>query len=151
MYQFLQAFKPYLLPNSKVAIQSAGSSFGRPKMKHWQEWDRCLKPAPWFSAVTIHLYPHLQDVYGTDWQQAYPIEISRAMMARCDGGVDRVIDHTQQRLPGKEIWVTEWNTRGIDYTVKDAPTTLNMQAQCTTKMILAYLRHPAVTMSIFLV
>lgn len=148
-YQYWQALKPYLWPNSKVAIQSAGSSFGRPNMRHWQDWDQCLKPEPWFDAVTLHLYPHVNEVFGQFWQQASYAEIFRSMMARCDGGVDRVIENTERLLPGKEIWVTEWNTRGAPHTIKEPPMTVAMQAHCTIKMILAYLRHPSLTVSIF--
>jgi len=148
MHQYLEAFKPYMLPNSKVAIQSAGSSFGRPKQRHWQEWDSCLKPESWFDAVTIHLYPRLQDVYG-DYTRSTAAQLFDAMMARCDGGVDRVLTQTEQLLPGKEIWITEWNPRGLSHTEVSTPITPAMQAHLTTKMILAYLRHHSVTMSIF--
>ncbi len=33
-------------------------------------------------------------------------------MARCDGGVGRTIRGISLRVPGKEIWITEWSTFG---------------------------------------
>ena len=38
------------------------------------------------------------------------MKLFRALLAHCDQGADRVIEDVRQRLPGKEIWVTEWNT-----------------------------------------
>jgi hypothetical protein len=72
----------------------------------------------------------------------------RAMMARVDGGVERVLRNTERRLPGKEIWITEWNPRGVDHTQPD-PFNAAENMHLVTKMTLTYLRHPSVTMSIF--
>ena len=153
-WQYLEALRPYFLPGSKVAIQSAGSSFsipGSPRMpfgRRLKEWDEHLKPEPWFDAVTLHLYPHLKQVLGRAAPTA-PEELKfRAMMARVDGGVERVLRDTERRLPGKEIWITEWNPRGVDHTQAD-PFTAAENMHLVTKMTLAYLRHPAVTMSLF--
>jgi hypothetical protein len=70
------------------------------------------------------------------------------MMARVDGGVERVLGDTERRLPGKEIWITEWNPRGADHTQAD-PFSAAENMHLVSKMTLAYLRHPAVTMSLF--
>ena len=153
-WQYLEALRPYFLPGTKVAIQSAGSAFmipGSPRVpfaRRLKEWDENLKPEPWFDAVTLHLYPHLKQVLGRAAQTA-PEELKfRAMMARVDSGVERVLRDTERRLPGKEIWITEWNPRGVDHTQPD-PFTAAENMHLTTKMTLAYLRHPAVTMSLF--
>jgi hypothetical protein len=153
-WQYLEALRPYFLPGTKVAIQAAGSAFrnpGSPRMpfaRRLQEWDEHLKPEPWFDAVTLHLYPHLKQVLGSAAPTA-PEELKfRAMMARVDSGVERVLRDTERRLPGKEIWITEWNPRGVDHTQPD-PFTAAENMHLTTKMTLAYLRHPAVTMSLF--
>jgi hypothetical protein len=153
-WQYLEALRPYFLPGTKVAIQSAASAFmipGSPRMpfaRRLKEWDEHLKPEPWFDAVTLHLYPHLKQVLGRGAQTA-PEELKfRAMMARVDGGVERVLRDTERRLPGKEIWITEWNPRGVDHTQPD-PFTAAENMHLVTKMSLAYLRHPSVTMSLF--
>ncbi len=152
--QYLEALRPYFLPGTKVAIQSAGSAFrieGSPRMPFRQrlkEWDEHLQPEPWFDAVTLHLYPHLKQVLGRAAEGA-PEELKfRAMMARVDGGVERVLTATERRLPGKEIWITEWNPRGVDHTQAD-PFSAAENMHLVSKMTLAYLRHPAVTMSLF--
>jgi hypothetical protein len=119
-------------------------AFGR----RLKDWDDHLKPEPWFDAVTLHLYPHLRQVLGRAAESA-PQELKfRAMMARVDGGVERVLRDIERRLPGKEIWITEWNPRGVDHTQAD-PFTAAENMHLVTKMTLAYLRHPSVTMSIF--
>jgi len=152
--QYLEALRPYFLPGTKVAIQSAGSAFSIPgpaRMafgRRLKDWDDHLKPEPWFDAVTLHLYPHLRQVLGRAAESA-PQELKfRAMMARVDGGVERVLGDIERRLPGKEIWITEWNPRGVDHTQPD-PFTAAENMHLVTKMTLAYLRHPSVTMSLF--
>jgi hypothetical protein len=72
----------------------------------------------------------------------------RIMKQHLDRGTDHVIEDVRQRLPGKEIWVTEWNTRGADYQIKDEPTPA-MHIQLVSRMTLALLRHREVTMSLF--
>ncbi len=153
-WEYLKALRPSFLPGTKVAIQSAASAFrmaGYPRMpfgRRLQDWDENLKPEPWFDAVTLHLYPRLKQVLGRAAESA-PAELKfRAMMARVDSGVERVLQDTERRLPGKEIWITEWNPRGVDHTQPD-PFSAAENMHLVTKMTLAYLRHPAVTMSLF--
>ena len=76
------------------------------------------------------------------------MKLFRALLAHCDQGTDRVIEDVRQRLPDKEIWVTEWNTRGSDYQSKDEPTPA-MYVQLVSRMTFALLRHREVTMSLF--
>lgn len=158
--RYLRAFRPYLLPGTKVAVQSAGSAFyvpaatSDPFLQRQLQWDAALAPAPWFQAVTVHLYPDPNQVVGQPLagppsSQAAAARIFAAMMARCDQGVDRVLTDLEQRLPGKEIWVTEWNPRGPNPDGSHDALTPPMLMQLTTRMTLAYLRHPAVTASLY--
>ena len=51
-------------------------------------------------------------------------------------------------MPGKEIWVTEWSTRAVDFTQPEEPTPA-MHIQLVSRMTFALLRHREVTMSLF--
>jgi hypothetical protein len=76
----------------------------------------------------------------------------RALMARVDDGTDSVLRELTQRLPGKEIWITEWNPRGAETAVsgnQTKPSTPAMQTHLVTRMTMAILRHPEVTVSLF--
>jgi len=153
VYEFYKAIKPYLQADSKVAgAQAAAGLFHLPTRnqsnQHKLQWDRSLSSAPWFDAVTVHLYPRLFEALGKQSRTAPPAVIFSAMLGRCDGGVDRMLKFIEQKCPGKEIWVTEWSTRGVDHE-KESPLTGNMRALLAAKMTMAYLRHPSVTMSIF--
>jgi hypothetical protein len=158
--RYLRAFRPYLLAGTKVAVQSAGSAFyvpaatSDPFLQRQLQWDAALAPAPWFQAVTVHLYPDPNQVVGRPLagppaSQAAAARIFAAMMARCDQGVDRVLADLERRLPGKEIWVTEWNPRGPNPDGSHDALTPPLLMQLTTRMTLAYLRHPAVTASLY--
>ena len=55
-------------------------------------------------------------------------------------------------MPGKEIWVTEWNPAGAEGAGKEnraETTTPAMMLQLVTRMTLAFLRHSQVTVSQF--
>ncbi len=119
-----------------------------------QQWDVDLKPADWFDAVTIHPYPRMDMIMGErgaaqGWHRPEEaMKLFRALLAHCDQGTDRVIEDVRQRLPDKDIWVTEWNTRGTDYQGTDEPTPA-MYVQIVSRMSFALLRHREVTMSLF--
>lgn len=158
--RYFRALRPYLLPGTKVAVQSAGSAFyipattSDPFLQRQLRWDAALAPAPWFQAVTVHLYPDPNQVVGQPLagpplSQSAAATILSAMMARADQGVDRVLTDIEQRLPGKEIWVTEWNPRGPNPDGSHDALTPPMLMQLTTRMTLAYLRHSAVTASLY--
>ena len=160
MKQYCDALRPYFAPGTRVAVQSAASAFWlrgnpvRPAGRHLRQWDVDLNPAGWFDAVTIHPYPRMDTIMGErgaaqGWH--HPDEATRlfrALLAHCDQGTDTVVEDVRQRLPGKEIWVTEWNTRGADYQTKDEPTPA-MHVQLVSRMTFALLRHREVTMSLF--
>jgi hypothetical protein len=158
--RYRRALRPYFLAGTKVAIQSAGSAFYVPAgttdpfLQRQLQWDAALAPAHWFQAVTVHLYPEPSEVVGLPLtgppsDPAAAARIFAAMMARGDQGVDRVLSDLEQRLPGKEIWVTEWSPRGANPDGSHDAMTPPMQMQLSARMTLAYLRHPAVTAALF--
>jgi len=162
MKQYLYALKPYLPADVKVAVQAAAGAVDVKKGKFWQrlqQWDEDLRPEPWFDAVTLHLYPQLNDVMGdpragmTAPTRENGMARLNAMMARVDEGTERILQDIEGRLPGKEIWITEWNTRGANTAVQrggdSEPTFPGMEMLTAARMSLVYLRHPAVTASLF--
>jgi hypothetical protein len=162
MKQYLDAVKPYLPANAKIAVQSAAGAVDARRGAFGQrlrQWDEDLRPEPWFDAVTLHLYPRLRDVMGdpqagvTPPTSANAVPRLQAMMARVDDGVDQILQNTERRLPGKEIWITEWNTRGANPAAQrrdaDEPMSPAMEMLTTTRMAMVYLRHPSVTASLF--
>ena len=162
MKQYLDALKPYLPVNVKVAVQAAAGAVdvGRGKFgQRLRQWDEDLRPEPWFDAVTLHLYPRLREVIGDLEAGITPptpenvMARLNAMMARVDEGVERILQDTERRLPGKEIWITEWNTRGANPAVQrantDEPISPAMEMLTATRMALVHLRHPSVTASLF--
>ena len=99
MKQYLDAISPCLPPNAKIAVQAAASGFtvhDHPTAPFWkriEKWDDDLRPEPWFDAVTIHLYPRLNEVVGRGAAKdplTPPIARRnlRALMARVDEGTD---------------------------------------------------------------
>jgi len=123
MKQYLDALRPYLPANAQVAVQAAAGAIGARKGRFGQrlrQWDEDLRPEPWFDAVTLHLYPRLREVMGdpdagiTAPTPGNAMARLNAMMARVDEGVDGILRDIEGRLPGKEIWITEWNTSGAN-------------------------------------
>lgn len=162
MKQYLDALKPYLPANAKIAVQAAAGAIDARRGRFGQrlrQWDEDLHPEPWFDAVTLHLYPRLRDVMGDAQAGATPPTSNNAkarlnaMMARVDDGVERILQDTERRLPGKEIWITEWNSRGTNPETQrgsaDEPMSPAMEMLTTTRMELVHLRHPSVTASLF--
>jgi len=164
MRRYADAFRPYLPKGAKFAVQAAAAaSFGEPSMRgpvmqRLRLWDESLRPEPWFDAVTVHLYPRLNEALGQ--RAAAEEEITprialrnlRVLMARADEGTDQVLGEIARRLPGKEIWVTEWSPRGAmpaAVSNEGNPTTPAMMLQLVTRMGLAILRNPQVTVSQF--
>ena len=162
MKQYLDALRPFLPATVKVAVQAAagavdvrGGRFGQ----RLRQWDEDLRPEPWFDAVTMHLYPRLRDVLGdpqaglTPPTPANALARLQAMLSRVDEGVERLLRDTERRLPGKEIWITEWNARGANPATQRGeaaePLSPAMEMLTTTRMALVQLRHPAVTASLY--
>jgi hypothetical protein len=156
MHEYEQALRPIAGPEAKFAVQSAASAFWvnpsdrRPFFRRQIEWDRALTPAPWFDSVVLHLYPMpraLEQLPGGNTAEG----LFHFLMGRCDAGTDRVIDEVAARVPGKELWITEWNPRGGEppgFGGKD-PVTPPMIALLAARMTLAFLRHPQVTRALY--
>ncbi|HAM50419.1 MAG TPA: hypothetical protein DCP92_06880 [Nitrospiraceae bacterium] len=165
MKQYLDALKPYLPANAKTAVQAAASGFSvhrNPRARFWQrieKWDDDLRPEPWFDAVTLHLYPRLSDVLGEPQAGLTPptrenaLPRLKAMMAQVDDGVERILRGIERRLPGKEIWITEWNSRGANAATQRGadvePLSPSMEMLLAARMVLVHLRHASVTASLF--
>jgi hypothetical protein len=161
MKGYVDALRPYLPPNARIAVQGAAGAIDIRSGRFGQrlkQWDEDLRPEPWFDAVTLHLYPRLRDVMGDpDAGTAPPAPNNalprlKAMMARADEGIERILQGMERRLPGKEIWITEWNARGVNPVVQrgvDEPMSPAMEMLATTRMALVQLRHPSVTASLF--
>jgi hypothetical protein len=163
MHAYTQALRPLCPAGTKFAVQAAGSEFYwtqpsqaiRPFQRRQVSWDTGLKPEPWFEAVTIHLYPDSVATLGyphgatpalTDTFRA---RLFSALLGRVDAGTDRALGRLAARLPGKEIWITEWNPRGGNPDFSYDPMTRPMNMHLTARMTLAILRHPEVTASLF--
>ena len=156
MHRYEQAMRPLVGPGTKFAVQAAASDFHAdpgttdPLYRRLFAWDAALRPDDWFEAVTIHLYPKvapLRRLPGGDTHEG----LFRYLMARCDGGVDRALGSLISRMPGKDVWVTEWNGQDSGFWGASGPlpVTPPMSAQATTRMLLAMLRHPEVTHELF--
>ncbi len=74
----------------------------------------------------------------------------RLMMGRVDGGTQRHLDELGHQMPGKEIWVTEWNLQGGNFK-NHLPDRLtpDVLLHLATRMNRAILRQPAVTKSLY--
>ena len=155
MKQYETALRPYLSKDTKFAVQAAASDFyvqGKPDSafaKRLVDWDRGLKPAMWFQAVTMHLYPdptQLQQEPGGNT----PDGLLKQLLGKYDSNTDQAITKLERKLPGKEIWITEWNPRGGG----TGPDVVNVVTpailtQAVTRMNLTTLKHASVAKSLY--
>jgi hypothetical protein len=156
MQQYTSALRPIVGPGAKFAVQASGSSFNllpndpRPFYRRLQQWDEDLKPADWFEAVTAHFYPEI-DVSAIAGNNPAPSAVFAIYMGRQDTGIDRALNDIAVRVPGKEIWITEWNPRSamVWDPVHTERVTPDMSAHLVARTTLAILRHPEVTKSIY--
>ncbi len=157
MKRYEEALRPIVGNGAKFAVQSSGSAFTIPPSdpSNFQQrllnWDSALAPEDWFQAVTVHLYP---DPAGMIAREAHPgvDEQFQLFMGRADAGVDRALADLAARLPGKEIWITEWSPTGGNFTSTFGQPDLippQMTAQLVARETLAFLRHPAVTRALY--
>ncbi len=159
MQKYETALRPIAGAGSQFAIQSAASAFNipantnRPFQRRQVAWDAALAPEPWFDAVTIHLYPD-PEAMAASVPNATTQQLFDLFMAHGDAGVDRVLDDVARRVPGKQIWITEWSPRGGNpadltnpnyYELVPPP----MRAELIARYELAFLRHPAVTKALY--
>jgi hypothetical protein len=155
---YLDAIKDHLPPDALIAVQAAGSKYHDPfgKSAHPREvrerrWDADMAPAPWFHAVTTHLYPTVEGSAGEGSlarldREARPI--FAAVMARSDEGYERSLSDTIARMPGKEIWITEWGAFEPAATLGAAQAEFNgLWLHVLARCLFAMLRFPQVTVS----
>jgi hypothetical protein len=158
MHQYAQAFAPIVGANAKFAVQASGASFNyqpndpHPFIQRLIKWDQALAPADWFQAVTVHLYPDPNRIAAEAGNPSRD-QLFTLLMGRSDQGIDRVLNNIAAKLPGKEIWVTEWSPRGGSPTNLNQPekdlVTPDMQAHLIARTILAMLRHPEMTKALY--
>ena len=158
MHQYVQAFAPIVGTDAKFAVQASGASFNyqpndpHPFIQRLIKWDEALAPADWFQAVTVHLYPDPNRI-AADAGNPSRDQLFRLLMGRSDQGIDRVLNNIAAKLPGKEIWVTEWSPRGGSPTNLNQPqkdlVTPDMQAHLIARTMLAMLRHSELTKALY--
>ena len=160
---YLAAIRPHLPQGAKVAWQATAPGFrGEPGrhsaiLERLRQWNNDLRPGPWFDAVTLHLYPRLNQVLGRGAaEQPLTRQIAvrnlRALLARVDEGADQELNAVARRVPGKEIWITEWNPaggEGAGSAERVETTSPAMLAHLFTRGTLTFLRHPQVTVALF--
>jgi hypothetical protein len=115
---YADALRPYMDKDARVAIQAASARFhvpygegGDARQKREHIWDNDMKPQPWAQAVTVHLYPTIEASAGKGSLAGLPGNVDKvfpAFMAHTDAGYTRSISDTIARMPGMEIWNTEW-------------------------------------------
>jgi Immunoglobulin domain/Immunoglobulin I-set domain len=158
MQQYQQQLRPLAAPGAKFAVQAVGASLNiHPNAagawaKRLLDWDEALLPAPWFEAATIHVYPDIPALQTQPGGRS-PFGLWTLLMGRMDAGIDRAVDEMAARLPGTEIWITEWSPRGglppdsqgnfVD------PVSPAMAAHIATRVELAFLRHPEITRALY--
>jgi hypothetical protein len=158
MHQYEQALAPIVGADAKFAVQASGASFNyqpndpHPFIQRLIKWDDALAPADWFQAVTVHLYPDPNRIAAEAGNPSRD-QLFTLLMGRSDQGIDRVLNNIAAKLPGKEIWVTEWSPRGGSPTNLNQPqldlVTPDMQAHLIARTMLAMLRHPEMTKALY--
>jgi hypothetical protein len=159
---FVDAIRPTLPANAKIAVQSSSAAFEMSAppgpdasitaQRTWA-WDQSLKSLPWFDAVTMHLYPTESRSVGLPLIKKLPgstEEIFDSMVARADGGFDRAIDDVAQRVPDKEIWITEYGGFDPAQTLSGVKLEFNgLWFHQVTRELFSLMRHPQVRLSCF--
>jgi hypothetical protein len=161
MKKYLDGFRKYLPDDAVIATQSAASRFYSTQdvpsehllHRRWL-WDDELVDEPWFQAVTVHMYPDLDRVVGHEGVEAgLPQRMDEAfpaMIARAEDGLDRMLKDLEQKLPGKAIWITEWNPVGMrHYFEHRRMGFLGIHIHMTIRMLLVLIRRPSVRMCLF--
>jgi len=157
--QYAEAFRRMLDPGAKLAIQASPSrfQFTSPETTstvHYEadriwHWDEGLRPEPWFDAVTVHPYPSMDGVAGPGARTRFPDDpepIFAALMARVDDGVRRCLDFLIEKVPGKEIWISEWGMGEFGHVLKgeDEPKMTNAWVHALSRYMLTALSYPPV-------
>ena len=161
MKEYLNAIRPYLPDDVVIAAQSVGHTEDSAQMgignlvlaERLREWDRNLQSEPWYDALTIHMYPEVDNVLGDGAFDRLPHNIQKVfpgMMAQADEGTERIIHSVSSRFPDKEIWVSEWSPQGVRFFFRqNKPGLSGLMIHQMIRMNLTFLRLPAVTKSTF--
>jgi hypothetical protein len=168
MREYADRIRPHVARDARIAVQAAGSVFHNPAGDHpnpyavdrqiglriaarERQWDDDMRPEPWFDAVTVHLYPTLEGSAGPDALPVGAANVARtyaAVLARVDEGYGRVLSDVVARMPGKEVWVTEWGAYEPRALAHGAPVSFDgTWFHATVRAILTMLRHPQVTVA----
>ncbi|MCL4231872.1 MAG: hypothetical protein KJ053_09835 [Dehalococcoidia bacterium] len=155
MREYVDAMRPSLRPDTKIAVQAANSRWRSPlqpgpgpRQKAW-EWDEAMTPEPWFHAVTVHPYAEIDQCFGRSSDAGLRGNLDvvlPTLLAKVDSGLKRTLDYTAAKMPGKEIWVTEWGAGEIAATIQGGRPVFNgMWLHVCARQGLALLRLPLVT------
>lgn len=158
--QFVKALRPAATGGAKFAWQYAPLAlhpikgvFSDALRQHEREWNEHAKPEPWFDAVTVHLYPTIEGSAGSGSLARLPANIDkvfRAFIARADEGFARTIGDVISRMPGKEVWITEWGAFEPSATLGNAKADFNgLWLHMTIRGLMTMLRFPEVTVSVY--
>jgi len=155
--RYADAFRPYLPKDVKIATQAADEGYfapasrGAPFVQRLLTWNNGLKAEDWFDAVTIHTYcapENLTDETASD-TVAGARSILDALMAHADDGLAAALAALARRVPGKEIWITEWSRRGGGYGGAPEPLTDAVLMHAVARTHFTVLRGPAVAMTLY--
>jgi len=161
MKQYLEAIKPYLPDDAVIAAQAVGGATegaqlgaGNPRLaERLREWDRNLKNEKWYDALTIHIYPEVDNVFGNgtfDRLSQNMEKVFPGMMALADEGTEKMIRTVSSRFPDKEIWISEWSSQGVRFFFRPKkPGLSGLMIHQMIRMNLTFLRLPEVTKSTF--
>jgi len=165
-----------ILPNAKLAVQSAGSAYdavagahASPMQISFADWDAELTPAPWYDAVTWHIYPAIAAVMSDSTADASLLTGVRAaaperfrsaaylderdaelaftaLLARIESGTRRHAQFLAHAVPGKDIWVTEWGTgEGRAYYRGERPRVTGLWIHALARQLMCLLREANIT------
>ncbi len=157
--RYLDALKPYLPVDAKVAVQSAGSHLRNTQsagnanalMERMIAWDRDMLDEPWFDALTVRVYTEMNSILGPGASAGLPGNIDKvfpAVMAHLDEGLAHMFSSIEEKFPGKEIWVSEWSVTGVQFFFTGfQPGLKGHMIHETIRTHFSFLRCPSVTLS----
>jgi hypothetical protein len=157
--QYAEAFRRVLEPSAKLSIQASPSRFhftsphatsaGHYEAARIWHWDDGLRPESWFDAVTVHPYPSMDGVAGPGARARFPDDpepVFAALMARVDDGLRRCLDFLVGKVPGKEIWISEWGMGEFGHILRgeERPAMTNAWVHALARYLLTALSYPPV-------
>lgn len=167
-----EALRP-IVPAAKIAVQSSGSRYAReqgPVASLMNGFDDALIDAPWFQAVTWHIYPEIGAVGGlglealggatrSDLPEPYrsagfltasTAETALAsLLGRVESGTRRHAQFLARKAPGKEVWVTEWGVgENIAFYRGERPVVTGLWIHILARQLMCLIREPNVTMAL---